>query len=142
MSTSIPVLTMPSKLVKHNRAFKEWAVVCDALRKGEMIALLRKGGIREESGKFEVTDKEFFLLPTYEHQNANLLRPQYAERLSDHRHPAGGYNIVAVNTFAIVDTVFPLKRDSDLLHLRSEHVWNEEYESLRLNYNPYMTLST
>ena len=39
-------------LNQNNRALKEWAVVCDALRDGRQICLLRKGGIREEAGVF------------------------------------------------------------------------------------------
>ena len=34
-------------LTQHNRAFKEWAVACEAMKGGAQILLIRKGGIRE-----------------------------------------------------------------------------------------------
>jgi hypothetical protein len=34
-------------------AFKEWAVVVDALLRGEQTVLLRKGGLREGNGGLE-----------------------------------------------------------------------------------------
>ncbi len=130
-------LTRTEDLTRQNRAFKEWAVVCDALRNGDMIALLRKGGIREEEGRFEVNDSSFLLLPTYEHQNAELLRPEFVERLKDSQHPPTGHNNIIIDTYAVVDTVFPLTDEKHLIDLRPEHVWNEKYEQLRLNFNPY-----
>ena len=42
-----------------NIAFKEWAVVVDALGQGEQVLILRKGGIREERGEFHVDHREF-----------------------------------------------------------------------------------
>ncbi|MED5454303.1 MAG: DUF1802 family protein, partial [Verrucomicrobiota bacterium] len=35
-------------------AFKEWAVVIDALGRGEQIIILRKGGIHEGKGGFQM----------------------------------------------------------------------------------------
>ena len=64
-------------LTQHDRAFKEWAVVCDALKTGRQIVLVRKGGIREEEGVFRISDPEFFLMPTYEHQNPMLVQPEF-----------------------------------------------------------------
>src|SRR5688500_9082628 len=61
----------------HDRAFKEWAVACEAMMRGIQTVLIRKGGIREEDGIFRVADSEFFLMPTYEHQNPALLRDGY-----------------------------------------------------------------
>ena len=49
-------------------AFKEWAVVVDALGRGEQIFVLRKGGIHEGRGGFVVEHSEFLLFPTLFHQ--------------------------------------------------------------------------
>ena len=56
-----------------DRAFKEWAVSCAAMQSGEQILLIRKGGIREDGGTFTIADTEFFLMPTYEHQDAGII---------------------------------------------------------------------
>lgn len=56
---SAPVNTM---------AFKEWAVVCEALLDGRQHVLIRKGGIAEGRAGFEFRHKEFFLMPTRFHE--------------------------------------------------------------------------
>src|SRR5579884_1921814 len=88
----------------HDRAFKEWAVACEAMAEGRQILLIRKGGLREEGNTFTVNDPEFFLLPTYEHQNALLhtacraepLAPPAEAALADFRH------IYETNVFGVV----------------------------------------
>src|SRR4051812_17983666 len=55
---------------------KEWATVCAALEGGRQIILLRKGGISEAIGGFELEHREFLLFPTYLHQNLAMLKPE------------------------------------------------------------------
>lgn len=62
-----------------NVAFKEWAVVDEALGRGEQIILLRKGGIHERQGRFEVEHDAFFVYPTHEHQRPEFLKVAWAE---------------------------------------------------------------
>src|SRR5687768_17442292 len=56
-------------------ALKEWATVCHALETGRQMLLLRKGGIYEAAGEFELENPQFLLFPTYLHQNLNMLKP-------------------------------------------------------------------
>src|SRR5882672_6294384 len=49
-------------------AFKEWAIIVDALGGGDQIVILRKGGISEGRGGFQVDHPEFWLFPTSFHQ--------------------------------------------------------------------------
>lgn len=51
-----------------NIAFKEWAVVVNALLSGKQTIIFRKGGIVEEKGSFSVDHENFLLFPTYAHQ--------------------------------------------------------------------------
>jgi len=62
-------------LATHNVALKEWAIVDEWLGSGRQVVLLRKGGIHEQRGQFEVEHREFFLFPTYVHQKADDLVP-------------------------------------------------------------------
>ena len=48
-------------------ALKEWAVVQRSLLEGHQIILLRKGGLIEETGDFDLRARQFLLYPTYEH---------------------------------------------------------------------------
>jgi len=50
-------------------AFKEWAVVVQALLSGRQTVILRKGGIVENKGQFSVDHQQFLFFPTYAHQN-------------------------------------------------------------------------
>ena len=59
--------------------FKEWALVCEALGSGKQTILLRKGGIAEGRGGFGFRHSEFFLFPTFFHEQLEKVRPGQAE---------------------------------------------------------------
>src|SRR4051812_4068004 len=61
-------------------AFKEWAIVVDALGRGEQIIILRKGGISEGQGGFKLEQDEFLLFPTFFHQQRESVIPLAQER--------------------------------------------------------------
>src|SRR6266403_1842575 len=48
--------------------FKEWAAVCEALGRGRQSIILRKGGIAEGRDGFSFKHSEFFLFPTWFHE--------------------------------------------------------------------------
>ena len=54
--------------------FKEWALVCEALGRGEQTVLVRKGGIAEGRDGFAFQHREFFLFPTFFHGQLTMLR--------------------------------------------------------------------
>ena len=54
--------------------FKEWALVCEALGRGEQSILLRKGGIAEGRDGFAFSHTEFFLFPTFFHEQVEKVR--------------------------------------------------------------------
>lgn len=68
-----------------NTAFKEWAVVDEALGTGAQTLLLRKGGIHERGGRFQVEHDAFLIYPTYLHQTAEALKPSYRAWCRDDR---------------------------------------------------------
>lgn len=55
-------------------AFKEWALVCEALGNGEQSVILRKGGIAEGRNGFGFEHKEFYLFPTWFHGQVEKIR--------------------------------------------------------------------
>ncbi|MEN9469084.1 MAG: hypothetical protein RL630_817 [Verrucomicrobiota bacterium] len=63
-----------------NMAFKEWAVVCEALGSGRQSVILRKGGIAEGRNGFAFLHREFFLFPTRFHETLEktTLQPGFA----------------------------------------------------------------
>jgi hypothetical protein len=54
--------------------FKEWAVVCEALGRGVQSVILRKGGIAEGREGFSFQHREFFLFPTWFHEQPQKVR--------------------------------------------------------------------
>jgi hypothetical protein len=54
--------------------FKEWAMVCAALGRGRQSIILRKGGIAEGSEGFSFQHREFFLFPTWFHEQPQKVR--------------------------------------------------------------------
>jgi hypothetical protein len=49
-------------------AFKEWAVICEALGTGLQSVIIRKGGIAEGTKGFGFRHDEFLLFPTWFHE--------------------------------------------------------------------------
>ena len=54
--------------------FKEWALVCEALGRGSQSIILRKGGIAEGRDGFSFKHREFFLFPTWFHEQPEKVR--------------------------------------------------------------------
>lgn len=54
--------------------FKEWALVCEALGEGRQRVIIRKGGIAEERDGFAFKHREFFLFPTFFHEQLDRVR--------------------------------------------------------------------
>jgi hypothetical protein len=71
-------------------ALKERAPVVDALAGGALIALVRKGGIRERRAGFTVRHDRFLLYPTYFHDNASELAPRLRAAADGSAPPAPG----------------------------------------------------
>jgi hypothetical protein len=54
--------------------FKEWSLVCNALGHGTQSVILRKGGIAEGREGFSFRRLEFFLFPTFFHEQIGKVR--------------------------------------------------------------------
>ncbi|HVE42419.1 MAG TPA: DUF1802 family protein [Planctomycetota bacterium] len=113
-----------------NRAFKEWAVVCRALGQGRQILILRKGGIAEGPRGFEVTDRQFFLFPTYLHQAPSSVVPEWREALAaESVDPSPGR--VSISLYAIVSSWLKIASIEKLRALEGAHIWSDEIVSER-----------
>jgi len=73
-------------------ALKEWAVLVDAMARGEIIAMVRKGGIREQRAGFSVRHDRFLLYPTFFHEKWNEIAPRFSATLEEShaRQPEAG----------------------------------------------------
>ena len=120
-------------------AIKEWAVAVDALEQAKTIMLLRKGGISEQGGRFQVAQKTVLLYPTYEHQQPFLLKPEYADQVTPVTsgwHPES----VRIGSFATVTDIFPVTDENIVNALLPFHIWNQQFISDRLKWKPRQPL--
>ncbi len=123
-----------------DRALKEWAVAVEALEAGETIMLLRKGGIRETGKNFSIQHTQVWLYPTYEHQKPDLLKPEYADKVTvveSGWHPQN----VRIGSLANITQILPLQNPDRVNLLQPYHIWNEQMISDRLKWKPHQPLS-
>ncbi len=107
--------------------FKEWAVVCEALGSGEQAILLRKGGIAEGRGGFGFRYPEFFLFPTFFHEQLVKVRRPGAEL------PAAREGEVEIRHFAKLEAEKDITAWEEAarlapLHILAESVVRERFE--------------
>jgi len=76
--------------------FKEWSLVCNALGQGTQSVILRKGGIAEGHEGFSFRRREFFLFPTFFHEQIAKVRIAAADI-------AAPGNTIAIRWYAKVE---------------------------------------
>ncbi len=120
-------------------ALKEWSVAIDALVQGQIILLLRKGGIREVGHHFQVPHQRVWLYPTYEHQNPHLLKPQWADQVTPIEagwHP----NQVTIQAWADITHIWTVSNQQSVATLLPFHIWNEQFVTERFRWKPSQPL--
>jgi hypothetical protein len=119
-----------------NNALKEWSAVIAALDRGLQIFLLRKGGIVEARRGFQLKHAEFLLFPTFEHQHARSLKPEYMDLVA----PQPGGHIRITHVARVTDVLQAPSPVSEMGAIAEEHVWNEEFIRQRYEYRPDLPL--
>lgn len=114
-------------------ALKEWAVVCGALEAGRQIILLRKGGIHDAGGEFELEHNEFLLFPTYLHQSAAMLKPTEREQVTARSSEP---EQVTISSAATVSQILKLRDRAQMDALDEHHIWSPALIDMRFNYRP------
>ena len=113
-----PASTLPNV---ERVALKEWAVLVDAMARGDLIAMIRKGGIREHRAGFDVRHERFLLYPTFFHEKLNELDARFHPLLDAahaNRPPEGTIELRYVANVAAVWQVTELER---LRAINAEH---------------------
>jgi hypothetical protein len=96
-------------------ALKEWDAQIQALETGQTALVIRKGGIVEARGEFKVEYREFWLYPTFLHQNSGELRSPFSSLLRP--DPTSGQ--VSIRSFARVERVWKLENLETIKALES-----------------------
>ena len=114
-------------------AFKEWAVICDALGTGRQTLILRKGGIHEGREGFRIEHREFWLFPTGFHQQRDEIIPE-AWPLLDEVQSRGLPSGISLGLYAVVEDVHHVLDRAALARLSGRHVWSEATVEQRFQY--------
>lgn len=109
--------------------FKEWAIVCQALGRGEQSVILRKGGIAEGREGFSFRHKEFFLFPTYFHEQIEKVRK------IDIEFPAQAMDKIEINFFAKIELSYVIKSWEIAQALEPFHILRPEVVRERFDYD-------
>jgi hypothetical protein len=124
-----------AKMSKQSIALKEWAVAVQALKEGDQIFILRKGGIEEETRDFQVKTNFFYLYPTYEHQKKHLLKDSYQSQMDN---TLQGWSLedkhVIITTCAEMVEDIEITDQAQLDRLLPYHIWTESFTEDRLRW--------
>lgn len=115
-------------------AFKEWSIVVDALGRGEQILVLRKGGIAEGRGGFQVEHPRFLFFPTLYHQQRENVLPAAQARydeIAPHLRPP---DVLRLEFCAEVVAWRRLESLAAVERLRGQHVWRDEVLAERFDW--------
>jgi len=112
-----------------NIGFKEWALVCAALGEGRQSIILRKGGMAEGRDGFAFQHREFFLFPTFFHEQLERVR------IPDAVLPTPLPNEIEIRYFAQVEEERLMTNWEAVRALEPRHVWEESLVRERFDYD-------
>jgi hypothetical protein len=115
-------------------ALKEWAVVVQALASGRQTLLIRKGGLIEDRGKFSVEHTEFFLYPTYLHEQSERIVPDAADDLEAVLRSRPPEDRVILSLYGVVHESVVFDDLKKLESLRPYHILSSEEVESRFYY--------
>ena len=118
-----------NKLCRVQMAFKEWAVVVEALGRGGQIVILRKGGIAEGRGGFRAEHERFWLFPTRFHQQAEGVEGVDFSKL---KFPAE--DLARIEFAAEVVEARQLDSLEQARRLVGQHIWRDEVIAERFDW--------
>jgi hypothetical protein len=110
-------------------AFKEWAIVCASIGRGETSVIFRKGGISEGSQGFQFKHPNFFLFPTYFHEQIQRTR------LSRERDVSTGNADVTISFFLEIEFAAWLTDLQQIQALEQWHVLKSAVLEERFHYD-------
>lgn len=102
-------------------ALKEWAVLIEAMARGDIIAMVRKGGIREQRAGFSVRHDRFLLYPTFFHERVDELAPRFRAHLADAHASQPRAGLIRLAYLAEVAGVWSVGNLQVLRDIEAEH---------------------
>jgi hypothetical protein len=110
-------------------AFKEWAIVCASIERGETSLIFRKGGIAEGLTGFRFKHRRFYLFPTYFHEQIERTR------LNREREVTPRNDCVAISAFLEIEFAILIRDLSQIQALEPLHVLQATVLEERFHYD-------
>jgi hypothetical protein len=104
------------------------------LADGRQAVLLRKGGIAETAGVFQLEHADFWLYATYLHQQHDGMRPDLRPLLEEVRKQQTPAGIIRFTHFASAPRAYLAENLESLLGLQDLHGWSEPMVRSRFAY--------
>ncbi len=102
-------------------SLKEWAVLVNAMARGDLIAMIRKGGIRENRAGFDVRHDRFLLYPTFFHEKLDELAERFHPTLDAAHADRPQEGMIQLRYVAVVAAVWPVTELERLRGIGAEH---------------------
>ena len=117
-------------------ALKEWATVLEAMASGEQLVLIRKGGLIEPGGGFELVSPMFVFYPTFEHQAVDYLRPPFGRYFDEANARRAPSDQLRIELCGVAVSSTQSKDPAVVERLRAFHIYNAEFLKQRLKWQP------
>ena len=115
-------------------AFKEWAILVDALGCGEQIIVLRKGGISEGAGGFKAEHTQFLLFQTLFHQQRESVIDRAQKRFDQIAPAFPPATELHLEFYAEVADARQLMSLESARALVGQHIWRDEIIAERFDW--------
>ncbi len=112
---------------------KEWQAVCHALETGRQIILLRKGGIHETEGVFEIENREFVMFPTWLHQKIEWIKEPDRSLA---QHCETDPEQIELRLFGRVSEILRINSRQQMDAIDDFHLYLPPLIDMRFNYKP------
>lgn len=107
-------------------AFKEWMIIVDALERGDQTLILRKGGIAEGRGGFQVAHERFLLFPTGFHEQRDLVIESAQDRFDALSGLPEKGDPIRISSYAEVAESLRVEDLERAKRLEGQHIWRPE----------------
>jgi hypothetical protein len=97
------------------------------------MVLLRKGGIHELAGEFEIEHRQFLLFPTYLHQNLNMLKP---EAHGSFKALATEPDQIEISAAGEISNIIRVGSRAEIDAIEADHIWTSPLIDMRFSYKP------
>jgi hypothetical protein len=114
-------------------ALKDWHAVCRAIERGRQVIMLRKGGIHETEGRFDIEHREFLLYPTFLHQKLDWVKPADRQGIESRMTEP---DVVEIRSMARVTDIVRIGSREQVDAIASSHIYLPPLIDMRFNYKP------